>query len=260
LEARCAQEIADRIIAVGPENVAAFIGEPVQGAGGVIIPPDTYWPEIQRICDKYGILLVSDEVICGFGRLGEWFGCEKMGFRPDLMTFAKGVTSGYIPLGGVMVGDRVAEVLIEKGGEFEHGYTYSGHPVACALALENIEIVRREKLVETVREDTGPYLKQKFEALADHPLVGMAETCGLVAGLVLVKDKATREKLHDSCNISKRISNACEASGLLVAGDMVASVGTIVIDPLRNPSEMVDATDSTSDQTYVIYLPPHLFY
>ena len=183
--------LEQKILEVGADKVAAFIGEPVQGAGGVIIPPDTYWPEIQRICDKYGILLVSDEVICGFGRLGEWFGCEKMGFRPDLMTFAKGVTSGYIPLGGVMVGDRVAEVLIEKWGEFEHGYTNSGHPVACALALENIEIVRREKLVETVREDTGPYLKQKFEALADHPLVGMAETCGLVAGLVLVKDKAT---------------------------------------------------------------------
>jgi len=185
--------LEQKILEIGPDKVAAFIGEPVQGAGGVIIPPDTYWPEIQRICDKYGILLVSDEVICGFGRLGEWFGCEKMGFRPDLMTFAKGVTSGYIPLGGVMVGERVANVLIEKGGEFEHGYTYSGHPVACALALENIEIVRREQLVEMVREVTGPYLKQGFEALADHPLVGMAETCGLVAGLVLVKDKKTLE-------------------------------------------------------------------
>ena len=185
--------LEEKILEVGPDKVAAFIGEPVQGAGGVIIPPDTYWPEIQRICDKYGILLVSDEVICGFGRLGEWFGCQKFGFRPDLMTFAKGVTSGYIPLGGVMVGDRVADVLIEKGGEFEHGYTYSGHPVACAVALENIEIVRREKLVEKVRDDTGPYLKQSFEALSDHPLVGMAETCGLVAGLVLVKDKNTLE-------------------------------------------------------------------
>ena len=110
--------------------MAAFIGEPMQGAGGVIIPPDSYWPEIQRICDKYDILLVADEVICGFGRTGHWFGCENIGFKPDLMTFAKGVTSGYIPLGGVMVGERVAKVLIEQGGEFAHGYTYSGHPVA----------------------------------------------------------------------------------------------------------------------------------
>ena len=185
--------LEEKILEIGPDKVAAFIGEPVQGAGGVIIPPDTYWPEIQRICDKYGILLVSDEVICGFGRLGEWFGCQKFGYRPDLMTFAKGVTSGYVPLGGVLVGDRVADVLIEKGGEFEHGYTYSGHPVACAVAMENIDIVRREKLVEKVRDDTGPYLKQKFEALIDHPLVGVAETCGLVAGLVLVKDKKALE-------------------------------------------------------------------
>jgi putrescine aminotransferase len=117
--------LEEKILELGADKVAAFIGEPVQGAGGVIIPPATYWPEIQRICDKYGILLVSDEVICGFGRTGRWFGCETMGFRPDLMTFAKGVTSGYMPLGGVMVGDRVAKVLIEQGGEFNHGYTYS---------------------------------------------------------------------------------------------------------------------------------------
>lgn len=181
--------LEDKILEVGPDRVAAFIGEPVQGAGGVIIPPATYWPQIQRICDKFGILLVADEVICGFGRLGTWFGCERMGFRPDLMTFAKGVTSGYIPLGGVLVGDRVADALIEKGGEFSHGFTYSGHPVACAAALENIRIVREEKLVERVHDDTGPYLKQKFEALSAHPLVGTAEACGFVAGLNLVKAK-----------------------------------------------------------------------
>jgi putrescine aminotransferase len=135
---QAAHWLEEKILAIGPDKVAAFIGEPIQGAGGVIIPPATYWPEVQRICDRYGILLVSDEVICGFGRTGHWFGCETMGFEPDLMTFAKGVTSGYIPLGGVMVGDRVAKVLIEQGGEFNHGYTYSGHPVACAVALANI--------------------------------------------------------------------------------------------------------------------------
>src|SRR5690606_24565617 len=124
--------LEQKVLEVGPERVAAFIGEPVQGAGGVIIPPATYWPEIGRICDKYGILLVSDEVICGFGRLGAWFGCELMGFQPDLIAFAKGVTSGYVPLGGVLVSGRVAHVLVEKGGEFNHGFTYSGHPSACA--------------------------------------------------------------------------------------------------------------------------------
>jgi putrescine aminotransferase len=189
-----ARWLEEKIREVGADKVAAFIGEPVQGAGGVIIPPSTYWPEIQRICDKYQILLVTDEVICGFGRLGHWFGCEYFGIRPDLMTFAKGVTSGYIPLGGVLVGDRVAEVLIEQGGEFNHGYTYSGHPVACAVAVENINIIRREKLVEKVRDDIGPHLATEFGKLAEHPLVGLAETCGLMAGLVLVKDKASQQR------------------------------------------------------------------
>jgi len=178
-----------KIRELGASKVAAFIGEPIQGAGGVIIPPATYWPEIQRICDRHGILLVSDEVITGFGRTGRWFGCETMGFKPDLMTFAKGVTSGYIPLGGVMVGERVARVLIDKGGEFNHGYTYSGHPVACAVALANIKLVRELGLVERVHDDVGPYLAKAFAQLQEHPLVGEAQTCGLMGALLLVKDK-----------------------------------------------------------------------
>ena len=178
-----------KIVELGANKVAAFIGEPIQGAGGVIIPPATYWPEIQRICDKHGILLVSDEVITGFGRTGHWFGCETMGFQPDLMTFAKGVTSGYIPLGGVMVGQRVAKVLIEQGGEFNHGYTYSGHPVACAVAIANIKLIRELGLVERVHDELGPYLARAFEQLKEHPLVGEAQTCGLMGALLLVKDK-----------------------------------------------------------------------
>ena len=122
--------LEEKILEIGADKVAAFIGEPVQGAGGVIVPPETYWPEIQRICDKYGVLLIADEVICGFGRLGAWFASERMGIKPDLITFAKGVTSGYVPLGGVLVGQRVADVLVGQGGEFHHGFTYSGHPVA----------------------------------------------------------------------------------------------------------------------------------
>jgi putrescine---pyruvate transaminase len=184
-----------KILEVGPNKVAAFIGEPVQGAGGVIIPPATYWPEIQRICDKYGVLLIADEVICGFGRLGTWFGSELMQIKPDLITFAKGVTSGYVPLGGVLVGDRVAKVLTEKGGDFNHGFTYSGHPVACAAALENLHILIEEKLVQQVALETGPYLKAKFATLADHPLVGFANSCGFVAGLNLVRTKGAN--VHD---------------------------------------------------------------
>jgi putrescine aminotransferase len=187
---KAARWLDDKIREIGADKIAAFIGEPVQGAGGVIVPPETYWPEIQRICRKHGILLVSDEVICGFGRTGHWFGCERFGFEPDLMTFAKGVTSGYIPLGGVMVGDRVADVLIAQGGEFNHGYTYSGHPVACAVALANIRLLQRERIVETVRDELAPCLAEQFETLSGHPLVGEVQTCGLMGAVQLVKDKA----------------------------------------------------------------------
>ena len=204
-----------KILEVGPDKVAAFIGEPVQGAGGVIVPPVTYWPEIQRICDKYGVLLVSDEVITGFGRTGHWFGCERFGFKPDLMTFAKGVTSGYIPLGGVMVGERVAKVLVEQGGEFNHGYTYSGHPVACAVALANIRLIREQGLVERVRDDVGPYMAARFAELAEHPLVGEAQTCGLMGGLQLVKNKATGATFPKEVDVGAVCRDHCFGNGLI---------------------------------------------
>jgi putrescine aminotransferase len=138
---------------------------------------------------------VSDEVICGFGRLGTWFGSERMGMRPDLIPFAKGVTSGYVPLGGVLVGERVARALIERGGDFNHGFTYSGHPVACAAALENLRIIEDEKLVDKVARETGPHLKAAFARLVDHPLVGHAESIGMAAGLNLVRRKGAT--VHD---------------------------------------------------------------
>ena len=213
---RAAGWLEQRILELGPEKVAAFIGEPVQGAGGVIIPPATYWPEIQRIVDKYGILLISDEVICAFGRLGHWFAYEKFGYRPDLVTFAKAVTSGYIPLGGVMVGDRVAQVLIEQGGEFNHGYTYSGHPVACAVALANLAVMEQENLVTRVRDDIGPYLAEHFTRLAEHPLVGQAQTCGLMAGLVLVQDKATNTPFASDLGVGMVCRSHCFANGLVM--------------------------------------------
>ncbi len=233
--------LEQKILELGPGRVAAFIGEPVQGAGGVIIPPPTYWPEIQRICDKYGILLVSDEVICGFGRLGRWFGCELMGFQPDLIAFAKGVTSGYVPLGGVLVSARVAEVLVERGGDFNHGFTYSGHPVACAAALENIRILREEKLVEKVASETGPHLKAAFAGLALHPLVGHAETCGLVAALDLVRVK--RGSVHDNERFA-----AGHAVGMICRGHMfdngviMRAVGDrmIVAPPLVITRQQID--------------------
>lgn len=213
---RAAGWLEDTILALGPERVAAFIAEPVQGAGGVIIPPSTYWPEIQRIVDHYGILLISDEVICAFGRLGHWFAYEQFGIHPDLVTFAKAVTSGYVPLGGVMVGDRVAKVLIERGGEFNHGYTYSGHPVACAVALANLDIMESEDLPGRVRSTVGPYLAEQFARLKDHPLVGDAETCGFVAGLVLVHDKATRQLFPPEWGVGMMCRAHCFGNGLIM--------------------------------------------
>ena len=208
--------LEQKILEVGADKVAAFIGEPVQGAGGVIVPPKTYWPEIQRICDKYGVLIISDEVICGFGRLGTWFGCEAMGFKPDLITFAKGVTSGYIPLGGVLVGDRVADVLINEGGEFNHGYTYSGHPVACAVAIANIKLMQELDIVNTVKNDTAPYLKAQFETLNDHPLVADARAFGLVAGLEILKNKTTGERFNSNDAVGMICRGHCFGNGLVM--------------------------------------------
>jgi len=234
---RAAGWLEAKILELGADKVAAFIAEPVQGAGGVIIPPDTYWPEIQRIVDQYGILLISDEVICAFGRLGHWFAYEKFGYKPDLVTFAKGVTSGYIPLGGVMVGNRVADVLIQKGGEFNHGYTYSGHPVACAVALANLELMEREGLVERVRDDVGPYLAQRFAELKNHPLVGDAETCGFVGGLVLAKNKATREMFDPALGVGMICRGHCFNNGLIMraVGDRM-----IIAPPLVMTHAQID--------------------
>ncbi|NRG19937.1 aspartate aminotransferase family protein [Rhizobiales bacterium] len=187
-----ARELERAIEEIGPDNVAAFIAEPIQGAGGVIIPPASYWPEISRIVKRFGILLVVDEVICGFGRLGTWFGSEYYGIEPDLMPIAKGLSSGYLPIGGVMVADRVANAFIEKGGEFFHGYTYSGHPACCAAALANLKIMEEEKLVERVADDIGPYLQKRWKELGDHPLVGEARMVGLVGALELVPVKGDR--------------------------------------------------------------------
>ncbi|KNX41215.1 Taurine--pyruvate aminotransferase [Roseovarius tolerans] len=187
-----ARQLEAKIEELGAHRVAAFIAEPVQGAGGVIVPPDSYWPEIQRICDKYGILLIADEVICGFGRTGKWFGSQTYNIRPDIMTIAKGLSSGYAPIGGSIVSDKVAQVM--NACEFNHGYTYSGHPVSCAVALENLRILEEEKIVERVANDTGPYLQEKWRGLAEHPLVGEAKIVGMMGSIALTPDKVSRAK------------------------------------------------------------------
>jgi putrescine aminotransferase len=194
---RAARALEDEILAVGPENVAAFAAEPVQGAGGVKIPPASYWPEVQRIVDKYGVLLLADEVITGFGRLGKWFASEYYGIRPNLLTFAKAATSGYIPLSGVIVDDKIAEALMSHDDDFHHGYTFSGHPVACAVALKNLEIIERERLIQRVNEITGPALVRMLAKFRDHPLVGEVRSVGLLGAIELVADKRNRRRFAD---------------------------------------------------------------
>ncbi|MCH8278938.1 MAG: aspartate aminotransferase family protein, partial [Proteobacteria bacterium] len=245
-----ARSIADKIKEIGPDKVAAFIGEPIQGAGGVIVPPDSYWPEVQRICDEYGILLISDEVITGFGRLGEWFGADYFRIRPDFMPFAKGVTSGYLPLGGVFVSDRVADVLIDKGGEFFHGYTYSGHPVACAVAIANLKLIQSENLVARIRDDIGPYLQQKWRALGDHPLVGDTRMVGLMGALEIVENKDTLQRFDKK----RGVGTICREK-LLVNGVCMRAVGDTVIcaPPFvlshAEADEMIEATWKALDLT-----------
>ena len=230
-----AQALETKIKALGVERVAAFIAEPVQGAGGVIIPPESYWPEIQRICDKYQILLIADEVICGFGRMGNWFGSQHFNIKPDLMSIAKGLSSGYLPIGGVLVGDRVADALIEKGGEFYHGFTYSGHPTCAAVALRNIELLEEEGVIEQVRDSTAPYFAEQWATLADHPLVGEARSIGLLGALELVADKETMARFEPG--IGGKCRDNCFKNGIVMR-----SVGDIMVvsPPLVITKEEID--------------------
>ena len=229
--------LEQKINELGADKVAAFIGEPVQCAGGLIVPPESYWPEIQRICREYDILLVADEVICGFGRLGAWFGSDHYRLQPDLMPIAKGLSSGYLPVGGVMVGNRVADLLIAEGAEFAHGFTYSGHPAACAVAIANIGIMRSENIVENVRDNTGPYLEQRWNELAQHPLVGETRGAGFLRALELVKNKQSREFFDPVGSAGQICRDICFNNGLV----MRAIRDTMVVSPpLTMTREQID--------------------
>ena len=220
-----ANQLEEKILELGVDNVGAFIAEPIQGAGGVIVPPATYWPRIKEILAKYDILFVADEVICGFGRTGEWFGSDFYGLKPDMMTIAKGLTSGYIPMGGLIVRDEVVAVLNE-GGDFNHGFTYSGHPVAAAVALENIRILREEKIVEKVHAETAPYLQKRLRELNDHPLVGEVRGVGMLGAIELVQDKATRKR-YEGRGVGMICRQFCFDNGLI----MRAVGDTMIISP-----------------------------
>ena len=226
-----ARELEEAIVEFGEERVAAFIAEPVQGAGGVIVAPDTYWPEIQRICDKYEIILIADEVICGFGRTGNWFGSQTMKIRPDIMTIAKGLSSGYQPIGGSIVSKKIAEVIGKD--EFNHGYTYSSHPVAAAVALANLNIIESEGIVERVQNETGPYLAKKWATLADHPMVGEAKIVGMMGSIALTPDKENRAKfLSPSGTVGYICRECCFANNLIMrhVGDRMIISPPLIID------------------------------
>lgn len=246
-----AQELEKAILRLGEDKVAAFIAEPIQGAGGVIVPPDSYWPEIQRICDKYEILLIADEVICGFGRTGEWFGTNHFGITPDLMTIAKGLSSGYLPLGGVLYSDKVAEV-INNSGEFYHGYTYSGHPAACAAALKNLEIIEEEGLIQRVKNDIGPYMQKRWAELSDHPLVGETRMVGLMGAMELTSDKTTRAKMKsETGTVGLMCREHCFNNGLVMrhVGDTIIISPPLVISE-SEVDELVEKARLCLDLTY----------
>jgi putrescine aminotransferase len=247
---RVARQLESKIDELGEDKVAAFIAEPVQGAGGVIIPPDSYWPEIQRICKERDILLIADEVICGFGRTGKWFGSETYGIEPDLMTFAKAVTNGYMPLGGVMVSDRITDVLLAGGGEFAHGLTYSGHPVACAAGLETIRILQESSIIETSTAEIAPHFQARLRELESHPIVGQVRGKGMFAAVELVRDKRSRERLAPDSQAAVFCRNAANELGLMVrqTGDAMITAPPLVCDTAEIDF-LVDTLEQALDST-----------
>ncbi|MHB2168734.1 aminotransferase [Alsobacter sp. R-9] len=230
---RLAQELDELIQKEGPDTVAAFIAEPVGGAGGVTVPPATYYEKIQAVLDRYDIMLIADEVICGFGRLGTPFGSSAMGMKPDTMSVAKAITSAYFPVSAVMIPERMYEAMVDESkkiGTFAHGYTYSGHPVGAAMGVKTLEIYKRDRIFERAAEKI-PTLWKRLDALRDHPLVGEVRGKGLVAGLELVADKATRRAFDAKAGVGNKATAMVQEEGLIVRNlaDTVAVCPPLVI-------------------------------
>jgi putrescine---pyruvate transaminase len=226
-----AKALEEVVLTAGPATVAAVVAEPVQGAGGAIVPPADYFPLVRQICDKYGLLLIADEVITGFGRTGRWFALEHWNVQADLMIFAKGVTSGYLPLSGVMLTRRVHETLKTLKGPLWHAFTYSGHPTACAVALRNLQILEEEHLVERAAEK-GAYLQKRLEDLRSHEIVGDVRGLGLIGGVELVRDRGTKESFDPSLGAARRVCLDALEQGVIfrpLAGDVIAMSPPFVI-------------------------------
>ncbi len=247
-----ARELETKIEELGADRVAAFIGEPIQGAGGVIVPPATYWPEIQRICDKYGILLIADEVITGFGRTGNWFASQTHNIRPHIITIAKGLSSGYAPIGGSIICDEVFNTVANSGEDFNHGYTYSGHPVAAAVALRNLEIIEDEGILDHVRNVAHPHLMERWQGLTDHPLVGEAKLVGLMGSIALTPNKEARAKFaSDAGTVGYITRERCFANNLIMrhVGDRMIISPPLVITT-GEIDILVDRARKSLDEAY----------
>ena len=225
----CLSETERIILKEGPDTIAAFFAEPIQGAGGVIVPPPGYLRALRDLCRRHDILFVADEVITAFGRLGTWFASELWNLEPDLIVTAKGITSGYLPLGATLVRDEIAEALT-KGGYLAHGYTYSGHPAATAAALANLEILEKEKLVERVRDDVGPYFQKKLQSLAGHRAVSEARGFGLIGALEVVP-RGGRAELTPTTLLGVKAAALVREEGVIVRGirDLVALAPPLVV-------------------------------
>ena len=250
---RLARNLEDMIEREGPETIAAFIAEPVMGAGGVLIPPATYFEKVQAVLARHDIAFIADEVICGFARTGNWWGSQTFGIQPSTVTMAKAVTSAYVPMGALTVPEHVYETLVEasgKHGVFAHGFTYSGHPLACAVALKTIEIYERIKIVEHVRR-VAPIFLLRLRALADHPLVGEARGVGLIGGLELVKDKRSKQSFDAKLGVGAKAARLAEKEGVLcraVGGDTVALCPPLIIDGAEI-NAMFDCVTRALDRT-----------
>jgi putrescine---pyruvate transaminase len=239
----CAAELENKILELGPENVAAFMAEPIGGVGGVIEPPVEYFQYVRQICDKYDVLFIADEVITGFGRTGTWFGIEHYGVVPDLISCAKGITSGYLPLGASIVHDRVYEVLKGDGtAYYNHGFTYSGHPVAAAVAMENLRILEEEGLLKRA-DELGRYTRKQLQAL-DNPFIGDVRGKGLMVGIELVIDRATKQAPLDP-DAHKKVEMACRAEGLLVRalGGFVIAISPPLVITEEQLDRVIDILD-----------------
>jgi 4-aminobutyrate--pyruvate transaminase len=250
---RLASELEELILREGPDTVAAFIAEPVMGAGGVIVPPKTYFPKIMAVCAKYDVFMIDDEVICGFGRLGPMFGCTALGYKPHSISIAKALSSAYLPIAGVMIPEDMYQALItesQKIGTFGHGFTYSGHPVSAAVALKTLEIYQRDKIIESAAA-RAPQFQKRLKSLGDHPLVGEARGIGLVGAIELAAGRDAKQPFDPKRGVGAAVVRNAEAEGLIVrfiAGDVISICPPLIIKPAEI-DELFDKLTRALDKT-----------